>query len=74
MRVYPDDSHLPTETLSDSSTSAHDSANGDGVIPTESEDETALGGVGVDLRGKRFGDSGDSAGVPHVTMRRVGLG
>ena len=74
MSVDPDNSHLSAQTLSDSSTGAHNSANSDGVVPTKSKDETALGSVRIDLGGEGFRDSGNGAGVLHVAVRRVRLG
>lgn len=44
------------------------------MVAAEGEDETALGGVGVDLGGDLFGDGGDGEGVFHVAVGGVGGG
>lgn len=72
--VDPDDIHGPAEPLADGTGSTGNRANGDGVVTTESEGETALFGVFVDLGGETFGDGGNREGVVHAVLRGVFFG
>lgn len=74
VRVHPYEGHFPPEPLAYRARGAAHGADRDGVVAAEGEDEAALRGVGVDLRGYFAGDGRDSEGVFHVAVRGVGGG
>lgn len=74
MRIHPNNSHFASQPFANGARSAGDGADGDGVVAAEGEDETALGGLFVDLGGYLLGDGGDAEGVFHVAVGGVGGG
>lgn len=72
--IDPDHGDLASEALPDGLGRAGNGANGNAVVAAESEDQTSLLGVRVDLLGNALGHVGDGARVLHVAVGRVLLG
>ncbi len=71
VRVHPYYGYLPSEPLPDSLGDAGDGADGDRVVAAESDDQSALDGVFVDLCVQGLGDGTDGSGFFHVAVVRV---
>lgn len=72
--VYPDHSHLPVQSLADSSSSSSYRANRNTVIPSKSQDTPPFFRMSVYLLCKLFRDSRDGEWVLHSAVIRVVAG
>lgn len=71
MRIHPNNRNLPPEPLTNRFRRTAYTTDGDTVVTAERQNQTALGGVVVDLVGDATGDGGDGAGVFHAAIGRV---
>lgn len=74
VRIDPDHSDLPTQSLADGLGRPRNGPDGDRVVTTEGEGEPALLGVVVHLLAQLARDGAHGAGLLHASMVRVGAG